>query len=96
MDFNMENNQTLHIIVTGKVQGVYFRQSTQLQARARELTGWVKNLANGDVEIMVSGPTSELENFKEWAKTGPPQAQVKSLEIKELPFQSFDNFTIIR
>lgn len=89
--------KTLNIIVTGKVQGVWFRKYTQEKALELGLTGWVKNLPSGNqVEIMVSGPLDQLELFKEWCHQGSPLSKVKSVSQKEIPSQNFNGFVINR
>lgn len=75
----------IRIIVSGKVQGVWFRQSTVEKARALKLKGWVKNLSNGDVEVLAEGIESDLNRLIEWCKKGPPLAKVESVDVKEEP-----------
>lgn len=87
--------KTLNIVVTGKVQGVWFRKYTQEKALELGLTGWVKNLPTGNqVEIMVSGTKEQLELFKEWCHQGSPLSKVESVSHKEIPSQNFDGFVI--
>ena len=62
----MTTKAGVHCIVTGKVQGVWFRQSTMEKARSLKLTGWVKNLRNGDVELEAYGDVEQLRLLKEW------------------------------
>lgn len=73
--------QSLRIIITGKVQGVYYRASTQAVARELELTGWVRNLDNGNVEVLAQGEKAALDKLLEWCRHGPPRAQVNHVEI---------------
>ena len=61
------------IRVTGKVQGVWFRHSTQLQAKALDLTGWVRNEADGTVLIHAFGTIDQVELLEQWCQQGPPQ-----------------------
>ncbi len=88
--------QTISITVSGKVQGVYFRQSAKEKAIQLGLTGLVKNLRDGNVHILITGTPEQLESFKDWCKTGPPRAVVTGVEILELPLKLFDHFTIVR
>ena len=88
--------QTLSITITGKVQGVYFRQSAKEKALALGLTGQAKNLRDGNVQIIASGTQEQLAAFTDWCKKGPPRAEVAGVEILELPLQLFDHFTIVR
>ncbi len=76
------------------MQGVFFRRETQQQASSLGLTGWVRNLPDGRVEVLASGEHEELEQLAEWLKAGPALARVTQLEQEYLDFQSFDNFTI--
>ena len=88
--------QTISIIVKGKVQGVFFRQSSKERALMLGITGKVMNLQNGDVKIIATGTGEQLKAFTDWCKHGPPKAKVISIKIIELPIQLFDNFTIER
>lgn len=84
----------LHCFVSGRVQGVFFRQSTQAQANLCELTGWARNLQDGRVEIVAFGNRQQLDNFKYWLNTGPAMAQVVDVESEEVEFQEFKGFSI--
>lgn len=86
--------QTILINVSGKVQGVFFRQSTRKQASTLGIKGNVMNLANGDVQIMATGTKEQLDILLKWCKQGPPKALVSKVSQQELPLQSFDSFTI--
>lgn len=66
----------LHLIVTGRVQGVFFRSATADQARALGLRGFARNCADGSVEIVAEGKRQSLEILLEWARHGPPHARV--------------------
>lgn len=88
--------QTISIIITGKVQGVFYRQSAKEKAQELGLTGQVNNLHDGSVHILVTGTTELLKLFTEWCKKGPPRAVVAGVEILELPFKQFEHFTIAR
>lgn len=85
----------VHIFVSGKVHGVFFRSETQAKAQELGLTGWVKNLADGRVEIVAEGEKEMVEKLVEWAKRGPDSAKVGSLEIDWQKYQGeFKNFEI--
>ncbi|HMU46158.1 MAG TPA: acylphosphatase [Chitinophagaceae bacterium] len=86
--------QTISVKVYGKVQGVFFRQSTKEKANALGLTGWVKNQPDGSVHIIVSGQTELLDKFAAWCKQGPPRAQVENILIETLDTVQFDRFSI--
>jgi acylphosphatase len=70
----------LRMLVHGRVQGVFYRQAAAEQARELGLRGWVKNLANGDVEIVAEGPRRELKILAARANQGPPLARVTGVE----------------
>ncbi len=70
----------LRMLVHGRVQGVFFRHAAAEQARELGLRGGVKNLANGDVEIVAEGPRRELKILAAWANQGPPLARVTAVE----------------
>ena len=73
----------VHCWVSGKVQGVSFRSYTKQIAVELELTGWVKNLPNGDVEVIVEGGDEEVKKFVRLIDRGPPNARVDNLKIKK-------------
>lgn len=68
------------VVVGGRVQGVWFRESTRREALGRGVNGWVRNLANGDVEAVFEGNPIAVVDMVEWARTGPERATVTSLE----------------
>ena len=70
----------LHVIVSGRVQGVWFRASTQMQARQLGLVGQVWNRSDGRVEIIAEGAEETLRQFLEWCGVGPRGARVENLE----------------
>ena len=83
---------TLHIIVKGKVQGVFFRATAKEVADTCGVTGWVRNTEEGDVEIMASGAEPDLQQFLVWCRTGPRKAVVSDVIItteKETDFGEF-------
>ncbi len=71
------------ITVTGRVQGVFFRASTRLQAEALGLTGWVRNEPDGSVAIFAEGPRAALDTLEEWCHHGPPAARVERVIAEE-------------
>ena len=75
----------LHIIVSGRVQGVGFRWATQKTARQLDVNGYVRNLPNGDVEIVVEGDEVAVDRMISWARHGPAFARVDSLKMDDLP-----------
>ncbi len=66
--------------IRGKVQGVYYRESSRREAVRLGLTGWGRNLADGSVEAVAEGSPEALEQFVAWCRQGPPQARVTDVE----------------
>jgi len=87
----------LHLFISGLVQGVNFRHYTVQTAQNLHLTGWVKNLSDGRVEILAEGTKNELEQLLRWCQKGPPAAQVELVKEKwsDAPGE-FSDFTINR
>ena len=84
-----------HVFVTGKVQGVYYRQKTMETARSLGVTGWVRNLPDGRVEAVLEGAESGVKCVIEWCEIGPPKAQVENVDTKfESYTGKFSDFTI--
>jgi len=69
----------VHLVIRGRVQGVGFRFATEDEASALGLTGWVRNLASGEVEIVAEGRREPLELLAKWANSGPRMARVESV-----------------
>jgi acylphosphatase len=81
--------------VQGRVQGVGFRYFVRCTARALHLTGWVRNLNNGDVEAVLEGPAADVEQAIEALRQGPPQGRVERLLVERTPCRNeFFNFEI--
>ena len=70
-----------HIIVSGRVQGVFFRFTMQEVASGFDVTGWAKNLPDGKVEAALEGNKENVEKVVEWARHGPSGAVVKNVEV---------------
>ena len=83
-----------HIIVRGRVQGVGFRFAAQRAGRTIGVSGFVRNLANGDVEIVAQGDPERVERMIDWARRGPPAASVEKIEVESrdrtATFRDFD------
>ena len=84
-----------HVFVSGKVQGVYFRQNTLQAANGRGVFGWVRNLPDGRVEAVFEGDEAAVNKMVEWCRSGPPSARVDSLDAKsEKYIGEFSSFSI--
>ena len=80
----MPSDKRFHLIIHGNVQGVNFRYSTQQKALELGLTGWVRNLKNGNVEIIAEGPADVMDEFLKWCRVGPRMATVTDVEMEEV------------
>jgi acylphosphatase len=83
-----------HVIISGRVQGVFFRASTAREAKTLGLTGWVRNRPDGSVEAVFEGSKEKVEEMVAWCRKGPTAAKVARvetiLEKPENPFTSFE------
>lgn len=70
-----------HIVVHGTVQGVFFRYSTQREAQGLGLTGWVRNLPDGGVEIVCEGEKEAVQTLVDWSRRGPRGAFVETADV---------------
>jgi len=86
----------IHVLITGDVQGVGFRQYVKYQAKKLNVKGWVKNLPDGKVEGCFSGSEENLERMINFSKRGPVLARVEDVKINELPDENFEDFQIIK
>ena len=82
--------------VTGKVQGVFYRASTEKTARSIGLSGFVRNEPNGDVYLEAQGSEDQLQELIEWCKRGPERAVVVSVNVSEIPLQEETGFRVRR
>jgi acylphosphatase len=84
-----------HLLISGKVQGVFYRASTRDSALSLGLLGWVRNLSNGQVEIVAQGNPQDVHALITWARSGPPMAQVDDVDISwEEPSPKENGFQI--
>ena len=75
----------VRVVIEGRVQGVFFRASTRDEARARGLTGWVRNLPDGRVAALFEGDRRMVENMLAWCRQGPPYSYVAHVEVEWQP-----------
>lgn len=86
------SNLSFQGYVRGRVQGVGFRQATVRQASKLGIDGWVRNLDDGAVEVMLCGEQSALEAMSAWLHTGPVGAQVEAVDLSPCPWQDIAGF----
>lgn len=88
---------TIHkrLLVSGRVQGVFFRDSCRRQAQALGVSGSADNLADGRVEVILEGEREPVEAMVNWCHNGPQYAQVTSVEVSEEEPSGLDGFTIL-
>ena len=85
---------TVNLKIFGQVQGVFFRKSAKDEANRLGLVGWIRNDADGSVEVLAVGPKEKLEEFVAWCRQGPPLAEIENVEVdwqEQTPeFNSFE------
>ncbi len=81
-------------VVSGRVQGVFYRASTQQRAQKLGLTGWVRNRPDGGVEVFACGEAEQLEALCRWLQQGPEMAKVSSVECQDCAVEAFTDFSI--
>ena len=85
----------VHIFVTGRVQGVFFRQATRVIAIKNNVTGWVRNLHDGRVEILIEGEDKYVNSVIKWCSFGPANSRVDSIQITDEYYSGdFQNFEV--
>ncbi len=89
---DLSEAKAARLVVRGKVQGVWFRASTEKEAKRLGVCGWVRNCPDGTVEIFAEG--TALDSFIAWCHQGPPLAEVEAVDIEWNPVQGFDSFDI--
>lgn len=85
----------LHCIITGRVQGVWYRAWTEKEARALGLNGWVRNLPDGSVEAVFSGPEATVREMIGRCRSGPPRANVENITETPTDLPDGQGFTIL-
>jgi len=79
-----QSKNTVYFLVSGRVQGVFFRRATKQQADMHGLGGWVRNLPDGRVEGMAAGEPRRLDDFINWLQRGPDLARVLKVEVEQV------------
>jgi acylphosphatase len=86
--------KTLRLVIHGRVQGVFFRDSMQREAQHLAVTGWVRNNSDGTVEAVVHGEPTSVDAIVRWAQRGPQHAQVTRVDI-EPDDRGYTSFEVI-
>lgn len=86
----------LRFVVSGLVQGVFYRASAEATARSLGLTGWVRNTLDGSVELIACGTSEQLAALERWLWQGPPSARVTHVHRAEAPLEAFEDFAVRR
>lgn len=85
----------VHLFISGRVQGVLFRQSARAKALELGITGWAHNLLNGKVEIVCEGEKERVEQFIEWARRGPVLSKVEHVDVSFEEYKGeFEDFEV--
>jgi acylphosphatase len=86
--------QRRHVIVTGHVHNVWFRDSCRAEAQARGVRGWVANRPDGSVEAVFEGPADAVEALVAWCRHGPPRARVDGVQVTPEPVRGEAGFAV--
>ncbi|MCC6206749.1 MAG: acylphosphatase [Gammaproteobacteria bacterium] len=84
----------IRCLVSGRVQGVYYRATTRREAEALGLTGWVSNLPDGRVELVAMGAEHALRQLQDWLWQGPPNAQVTGVRCEHAEHEPLPRFEV--
>lgn len=82
------------VVVNGRVQGVFFRDSARRQAQARDVSGWIRNRSDGTVEAVLEGQAEAIESVIGFLETGPRQANVDRVDVEEEPPEGLTGFEV--
>jgi acylphosphatase len=88
--------KTVHIKISGKVQGVFFRATAKEIARLHGISGWIKNTYDNKVEALITGKSEDIDKFISWCRQGPEKAYVENVAVTDTHLQNFRGFEIIR
>jgi acylphosphatase len=89
-------NRRVRLVIEGRVQGVWFRDSTRKEAQRLGVTGWVRNRRDGTVEVLAEGPEEQINRLVRWSHQGPSFARVSRVHETEEPYQGeFGTFDIV-
>ncbi len=88
--------ETVQLLISGKVQGVFFRDSARKVAQKLNITGWIKNRKDQKVEAMITGDEKDVKAFIDWSKSGPDTAKVEEVIVSKKEQTFFKKFDILR
>ena len=94
IDAVMSKMQATRFIVSGRVQGVFFRASTREQAQRLGLCGHARNLPDGSVEVLAIGADAAIQQLEQWLQHGPPSARVDHVERSSTEIDAGDGFSV--
>ena len=90
------DKRRVHILISGKVLGVFFRQALKVIAKKNNVFGWVKNLEDKRVEALLEGNTENINSIVEWVRIGPAHSRVDKIEINDEQFKNeFSIFEVL-
>lgn len=93
----MTEYSRVHIFVSGKVQGVYYRQNTAQKAQELGIRGWIRNLSDGRVESVMEGDKVNIGKILDWCKQGPADANVSGIQVIDEEYKDeFTTFGIVK
>ncbi|KYK22878.1 acylphosphatase [Thermoplasmatales archaeon SG8-52-2] len=86
---------SVHVLISGRVQGVFFRANTKQQAEMLGLSGWVRNTKDGKVEAIFEGEEEGVDQIIKWCHKGPSLSKVEKVDVKkQVPTNEYDDFSI--
>ena len=89
-------NQRVHIFISGKVQGVFFRQALKVIAKKNNVVGWVRNLPDKRVEALLEGDSTSVNSVIKWTRVGPANSHVDDIQISNEEFKNeFSTFEVL-
>ena len=84
------------VVISGRVQGVFFRDTCRRLAQQHGVSGWVRNLSDGSVEAVFEGPAGAVGRLVEWSRQGPRSAVVEDVRVQSEPPEGISGFQIRR
>lgn len=96
MEKPREGRTRFHLWITGRVQGVFFREAARREAQRLGVDGWVRNLPDGRVEAVLEGRPQDVEALHAWCRRGPPDADVAAVDARPEAPQGEAGFRVVR